>query len=235
MIDFEALFKISYGLYIVSSGNAENGNGFISNTVFQVTAEPIQFAACCHKDNYTAEIIQKTGAFSVSILHDDTPPEIIGRFGYNSGRKMNKMESMDLMYGKTGVPIVLNASIAFLECDVVQTIDVGTHYMFIGELVQSEMISDKIEPLTYAHYRKYRKGRAPKNAPTYLSDSKLETIPQEASFKRFKCTACGHIYDERLGAPSQNIEPETLFKNLPDDWQCPVCGVGKEFFEDEKG
>ena len=74
MINFEALFKISYGLYIVCSGDKTKGNGFISNTVFQVTAEPARFAACCNKNNYTAEFIQKTGVFSVSVLHQDTSP-----------------------------------------------------------------------------------------------------------------------------------------------------------------
>jgi len=80
MIDFKSLFKISYGLYIVSSGDQNKGNGFISNTVFQVTAEPAKFAACCNKNNYTTELIQKHGAFSVSVLDKDTPPEIISIF-----------------------------------------------------------------------------------------------------------------------------------------------------------
>ena len=80
MIDFEALFKISYGLYIVCSGDKEKGNGFISNSVFQVTAEPAQFAACCNKNNFTAEFIKKHEAFSISVLQQDEPYDIIGRF-----------------------------------------------------------------------------------------------------------------------------------------------------------
>ena len=222
MLQFEALFKISYGLYIVSSGNKTKGNGFISNTFFQVTAEPPMFASCCNKDNYTALVIQETGAFSVSIIHKDTDPEIIGRFGYKSGKDTDKLSGLNVKYGETGVPIVLNDCIAFLECKVVQTIDVGTHYMFIGQLIQSEIIDDTKDALTYLHYRQVRKGVAPKNAPTYIDKSKLGANPTETVFKKFECTACGYIYDE--------VDEDIKFADLPDDWVCPVCGSEKPDF-----
>ena len=116
MINYEALFNLTYGLYIVSSGDSESGNGFISNTVFQVTAEPPRFASCCNKDNYTAGLIQKHGAFAISVLRQETSAEIIGRFGYKSGRDYNKMKDMRLIYGEnTGVPVVLNDCIAYME------------------------------------------------------------------------------------------------------------------------
>lgn len=222
MIQFEALFKISYGLYIVSSGNKDQGNGFISNTFFQVTSEPPRFASCCNKDNYTATLILETGAFSVSVIHKDTDPDIISRFGYKSGKDTDKFSGLNIKYGETGVPIVLNDSIAFLECKVVQTIDVGTHYMFIGELLQSEVIDDTKEALTYLHYRQVRKGAAPKNAPTYIDKSKLGAKPAGSGFKKFECTACGYIYDE--------AEHDIKFADLPDDWVCPVCGSEKSDF-----
>ena len=101
MIDYEALFRVSYGLYVVCSGTREHGNGFISNTVFQVTAEPPRFAACCHKNNYTAEFITRCGAFSVSVLHKDAAPGLFGRFGYRSGRDLDKMEGVEVRYGDT--------------------------------------------------------------------------------------------------------------------------------------
>jgi flavin reductase (DIM6/NTAB) family NADH-FMN oxidoreductase RutF/rubredoxin len=222
MIDFEALFRISYGLYIVCSGDKNKGNGFISNTVFQVTAEPARFAACCNKDNYTAQFIQKSGIFSVSVLHKDTSSDIFGRFGYKSGKDFDKMEGMQIRYGETGVPIVLNDAIAFLECKVVQTFDVGTHFLFIGELVQSEILNDTLEPITYQYYRQIKKGVAPKNAPTYVDKSKLEKTPAGTAFKKFKCTACGYIYDE--------AKEGKKFADLPDDWVCPICGSEKEDF-----
>jgi flavin reductase (DIM6/NTAB) family NADH-FMN oxidoreductase RutF/rubredoxin len=222
MINFEALFKLSYGLYIVSSGDKDKGNGFISNTFFQVTAEPARFASCCNKDNFTAGLIQKSGAFAVAVIHQDTSADLIGRFGYKSGRDFNKLEGLDIKYGETGVPIVLNDAIAFLECKVIQTIDVGTHWLFIGELLQAELLDETKEPLTYLYYRQVKKGMAPKNAPTYIDKSKLEKREPQAKAARYKCSVCGYIYDE--------AEEEIKFADLPEDWVCPICGSEKEDF-----
>lgn len=221
-MNIEALFKISYGLYLVSSGDKNYGNGFISNTVFQVTAEPMKFAACCNKNNYSSEIIQKYNAFSVSILKENTSSEIFGRFGYKTGKDFNKMEGMNIKYGATGVPIILNDSIAFIECKVVDRFDVGTHWIFIGELMDSEILDDKNEPLTYSYYRNIKKGLAPKNAPTYIDKTKLENKSENTKSGKHQCTACGYIYDE-------NIE-KIKFNDLPNDWKCPDCGADKEDF-----
>jgi len=233
-------------LYIVSSGDKTRGNGYISNTVFQVTADPPRFATCCNRDNYTAEFIKRTGAFSVSVLHNDTPTEIFSRFGYKSGRDSDKLDGMDLRYGETGVPIVLNDCIAILECRVVQTLDVDTHIVFIGELIQSEVIDDIAEPITYLYYRQVKKAVAPRNAPTYVDKSKLEEksqagtgakseIAKEApgesrGSSKYQCTACGYVYDEQEGDPESGIAPGTGFEDLPGSWVCPVCGTEKEDF-----
>lgn len=107
MINFEALLKITYGLYIVCSGDNKESNGFVSNNVFQLTSEPAKFAASCNKNNYTAEFIKKYGAFSVSILEQNASSEIIGKFGYNSGSDIDKMTGETIKYGETGVPIIL--------------------------------------------------------------------------------------------------------------------------------
>jgi len=226
MIQYEAFYKIAYGLYIVSSGNKNRGNGFISNTFFQVTSEPPRFASCCNKDNYTATLIRESGAFAVSVIHTETDAEIISRFGYKSGKNTDKLSGLKIKYGETGVPIVLNDCIAFLECKVVQTIDVGTHYMFIGELLNSEIIDDTKETLTYLYYRQVRKGIAPKNAPTYIDKSKLVENPVASDFKKFECTACGYIYDE--------ANEDVRFADLPEDWVCPVCGSEKSDFIEVK-
>ncbi len=228
MINYEALFKISYGLFIVCSGDKEKGNGFISNTVFQVTAEPPQFAICCNKNNYTSEFIRNSKAFSVSVLHNEASQDIFGRFGYRSGKDYNKLEGMNVRYGEnTGVPIVLNDSIAFLECRLGQTVDVGTHLIFIGELLNSGILDDTKEPITYTYYRQVRKAVAPKNAPTFLDKSKLQPKPTNPVFKKYECTACGHIYDEAI----EGIK----FTDLPADWVCPSCGSAKEFFVEITG
>ena len=222
MIDFGAFYKITYGLFIVSSGDRIKGNGFISNTVFQVTSDPPRFAVACNKNNFTAGLITKTGAFSVSILEQNTAPEILGRFGFKSGRDFDKMEGMSVKYGETNVPIVLNASIAYLECTVDQIVDTGTHIMFIGELVQSVILDNLKEPLTYLYYRKVKKGTAPKNAPTYIDKAKLEKPAPSVTFKKYKCAACGFLYDEE----TEGVK----FFDLPDSWVCPVCGSEKADF-----
>ena len=222
MIDFEAFYKITYGLFIVSSGDAVKGNGFISNTVFQVTADPPQFAVACNKKNFTAGLISQKKAFSVSILEQDTAPDILGRFGFKSGRDFDKLEGMSVKYGETGVPIVLNASIAFLECTVVNTVDTGSHMIFIGELVQSVLLDKNKDPLTYIYYRQVRKGEAPANAPTYIDKSKFQVNKPAGNFKKYKCTSYGYLYDEE----NENVR----FSDLPDNWTCPVCGTEKSDF-----
>jgi flavin reductase (DIM6/NTAB) family NADH-FMN oxidoreductase RutF/rubredoxin len=222
MINFEALFKISYGLYIVSSGNKNEGNGFISNTVFQVTSYPARFAVCCNKNNYTTLFLGKYETFSVSILHKNTSADIFGRFGYKSGKDFDKLSGMQIKYGESDVPIILNDCIAFLVCKVVQIVDLGTHMMFIGELTQAEFFDESKEPLTYQYYREVKKGSAPKNAPTYIDKSKFSK--KETSYKKYKCPVCGFIYDE--------ANETVKFKDLPINWICPVCGCEKsEFIE----
>ena len=222
MINYEALFKISYGLYLVCSGNQDRGNGCVSNTVFQVASDPPRFATCCNKNNLTAEFIQRSGAFSVSILQQNASSEIIGKFGYKSGKDVDKMIGLQISYGETGVPIVLDESISFLECKVVDTIDVGTHLMFIGELINAEIIDDTKDSLTYQYYRQVKKGAAPKNAPTYIDKSKLKTKATDPLLKKYQCPACGYIYDEAI----ESIK----FDDLPNDWVCPACGTDKSDF-----
>lgn len=224
MIKIEALHRISYGLYIVSSGDKNSGNGFISNTVFQVTSEPIKFSVCCNKDNFTSEIIKQSGLFAVSVLQRDTEPEIFGRFGFKSGKDFNKLEGMKVIYGNTGVPIILNDCIAWLECRVEQVFDVGSHLIFIGLLINSEVINESKEPITYSFYRQVKKGFAPKNAPTYIDESKYGAKNEEKPRKKYKCSVCGYIYDEATEIMS--------FEDLPDDWICPVCGSPKSEFNE---
>lgn len=173
-MNIEAFFELTYGLYIVSSVADNKQNGYISNTVFQVTAEPPRMAISCNKDNYTASLIQKSKQFSVSVLHQDVKPKIIGGFGYKSGAEIDKFDGIDYIQGNTGVPIVTEDTVAWFECNVEQEVDVGTHLLFIGEIVNSELVDPEKTPLTYAHYRDVKRGVAPKNAPTYIDKSKFE-------------------------------------------------------------
>ena len=225
-MDIEALFKVSYGLYLVCSGDRDRGNGFVSNTFFQVSSEPALFASCCNKNNFTASLIKTTGAFSVSVLDKNASPGIIGTFGYRSGKDIDKLKERMIVYGKTGVPVVKDDTIATLELKLVDTYDAGTHFMFIGELVDANLLKHNCEPLTYAYYREVKKGLSPPNAPTYIDNSKLAGKKSQAAYKTHRCLVCQYVYDEE--------KEGTRFTDLPDGWVCPVCGADKCDFEDIK-
>jgi ferric-chelate reductase [NAD(P)H] len=172
-MDLQALFKISYGLYVIAAKHQEMLSGYISNTVFQVTAEPPRLATCCALANFTCDLIRNSGAFSVAVLSQETPQEIFQRFGYRSGRNFFKFNDIDFKIGSTGAPIVIGHAIAYYECQVIQTVEVGTHLIFIADLVDSQLLDPVGIPMTYAYYREVRRAKAPKNAPTFLDPKKV--------------------------------------------------------------
>jgi flavin reductase (DIM6/NTAB) family NADH-FMN oxidoreductase RutF/rubredoxin len=229
-MNIEAYFKITYGLYVVSSVLDKKLNGYVSNTVFQVTAEPARFAIACSKNNYTAEMIQHSQIFAVSVLQKETRADIIGTFGYQTGKDTDKFSKFNFKKGKSGVPILLDDTLAWFECEVIQTVDAGSHLLFIGNVVDCDLVMKDGEPLTYAYYREVKKGKAPKNAPTYIDAEKLKQQLPVASAAKYYCTACGYIYDPAVGDPEHGITPGTRFEDLPETWVCPVCGTEKVDF-----
>ncbi len=227
----EAFYRITYGLYVVGSGDGDRMNGFVSNTVFQVTASPARFAVACNKDNFTCELIRQSGVYSISVLQQEARADLIGLFGYKSGRTVFKYETVSYRTGRTGAPVLLEDTLAWFECRVVQTIDVGTHMLFVGEVVESGVLPCSEPPLTYAYYREVKKGKSPKNAPTFISSPEPERAePVRASLPKYSCAICGHTYDPAAGDPDSGIPPGTLFEDLPVDWCCPVCGAAKSEF-----
>jgi ferric-chelate reductase [NAD(P)H] len=168
-MNLKALLKISYGLYVISSKKGERFNGQIANTVFQVTSQPPTIAVSICKQNLTCEFIQKNNVFTVSILSKDTPMTFIGHFGFKCGRDFNKFEDINYKVGVTGSPIVLENTLGYLECKVVSSLDVGSHIIFIGQVVDADIIKDD-EPMTYAYYREIKGGKSPKTAPTYIKE-----------------------------------------------------------------
>lgn len=233
-MNLQALYKVGYGMYIVSTKNKEGKfNGQIANTVFQVTSEPPQIAVCINKNNLTAEYLKESKVFSVSILSKETPMQFIGQFGFKSGRDINKFENVNYKIEKTGVPIVLDNAVAYIEAEVVNEVDVGSHILFVGKVVNADILSD-LETMTYEYYHLIKKGKSPKTAPTYIASEKeknLESKKGENNMKKYRCTICGYIYDPQKGDPENGIKPGTKFEDLPEDWVCPVCGVGKDQFE----
>ncbi|MEA1993369.1 MAG: flavin reductase [Euryarchaeota archaeon] len=221
----KALHKISYGLYVVSSKKEDSINGQIANTVFQITADPPTIGVSINKKNLTHEFIQESKVFTVSILSEETPMKFIGLFGFRCGRDINKFKDVKYKNGINDTPIVLENTIGCVECEVIDSIDVETHTIFIGKILDAQVMGDR-EPLTYAYYHEIKKGKAPKTAPTYIKKEK-----EVKKMDKYECTACGYIYDPEKGDPDGGIEPGTAFEDIPDDWVCPVCGVGKDMFE----
>jgi len=232
-MDKKALQKITYGLYVVCSKFDGKENGQIANAAFQVTSEPPTLAISINRQNLTHELIQKSRSFTLSILDKDTPMTFIGTFGFKCGRDIDKMDGVSCIFERTNIPIVTDHTIAFMEVKINQSIDVGTHTIFVGDIINAEVLNDA-EPMTYAYYHTVKGGYSPKTAPTYVgkeSKKQIKTDLEEKNMEKYVCTVCGYIYDPANGDPDGGIAPGTSFEELPDDWVCPVCGAGKEAFE----
>jgi flavin reductase (DIM6/NTAB) family NADH-FMN oxidoreductase RutF/rubredoxin len=243
---YKAFHKLSYGLYIVATESEGKKYGYIGNTVFQVTSNPAQIAISSHKKNYSTEKILQSGTFSVSVLKKEVSTSLIGEFGFMSGADFDKFRNVETITAVTGAPVVLDSSLAWFDCKVVNTIDVGSHILIIGEVLDSDVISGD-EPLTYEYYREKYKMLAPKNAPTYIEKEKLENeiVPEPVkSLKNvtekevpsqearcYTCTICGFQYNPEEGDPTMGIPPGTPFEDLPDDYKCPICNAAKDYFK----
>jgi flavin reductase (DIM6/NTAB) family NADH-FMN oxidoreductase RutF/rubredoxin len=228
----KALHKISYGLYIICSKNKEKINGQIANAIFQVTAEPQTVAISINKKNLTHEFIEKSKVFTISVLSEEAPMKFIGTFGFKSGRDINKFEGINYKIGKTKAPIVLDYSLAYIECKLLEKSDIGTHTIFIANVVDAETLSEA-KPMTYEFYHIVKGGFSPKTAPTYSNEVDKNEKKEEIKMEKYVCKVCGYVYDPENGDPDGGIKSGTSFEDLPDDWVCPVCGAGKDQFEKE--
>jgi flavin reductase (DIM6/NTAB) family NADH-FMN oxidoreductase RutF/rubredoxin len=231
-MNLKTLHKISYGLYVICSYDEDKKNGQIANAIFQVTSEPPTVAISINKQNLTHEYIDKSNKFSISILSDETPLKYIGNFGFKSGRDIDKLEGVNYKCEKTKCPIVLEYSIGFIECNVIKKIDVGTHTIFIANVINADILTDN-NPMTYEFYHKVKGGFSPKTAPTYYKEVDKETKKEEKKMEIYICEVCGYRYEPKKGDPDNGIEPGTSFEDLPDNWTCPVCGAGKGSFKKE--
>ena len=224
-----ALYKISYGLYIVTSGQDGKFNGQIANSMFQVTSNPATVAISINKENYTYGLIKLSRKFVVSILAQSAPMNFIGLFGFKSGRDVNKLQNIKTKTSATKVPIVLENTVAYIEVELEKELDCGTHTIFVGSIIDGDVISNE-EPMTYAYYQQVKGGKSPKTAPTYVKDEQ-PTAPQVST--RYVCSVCDYVYDPVKGDPDSGNAPDTKFEDLPPSWTCPVCGADKSKFEKE--
>jgi ferric-chelate reductase [NAD(P)H] len=167
-MNIKALFKLGYGIYVVTSKTSGRINGQIANTVFQVTSEPPTIAVSINKHNLTHEFIKESKVFAASVLCEETPLTFIGIFGFKSGRDIDKFEGISYKLGETGAPIVLDNTVSYLEAKVTKEVDVGSHTIFIGEVVNADMVAEHKACMTYDYYHQIKRGKTPKTAATYV-------------------------------------------------------------------
>ncbi len=213
-MNIEALFDMSYGVYFASTQVDGEKVGCIANTIFQVTATPVRIGVSINKDNYSEDFFRRSGHFTVSIASEETTMDSIGRFGFYSGRDIDKFEATKHFLVGDGYPVVDDKICAWLLCKIESEIDCGTHTIFIGELIDAERL-EKLPPMTYAYYHKIKGGTTAKNAPTYI-----ETEEKEEK-TAYVCDICGYVFEGT----------EEEFENLPDDWKCPLCKMDKSHFK----
>jgi ferric-chelate reductase [NAD(P)H] len=170
-MDPKALYKIGYGMYVVGSHKGDKINAQIANTVFQITSEPPTLAVSINKKNLTWEYIHESKVFAAAVLCTDTPLPFIGKFGFKSGRDTNKFEGINYKLGITGSPIVLDNTVSYIEAKVIQEVDAGTHTIFIGELIDANVLNEKAT-MTYEYYQQVKRGTTPKTAPSYVEIKK---------------------------------------------------------------
>ena len=205
MLDLKAFQKITYGVYLVSSRCGDISSGCVVNTLTQVTTSPAQVTIAINKQNYTTEIIRKSGRFTAVVLSQSAMMELIGRFGFHCSRDTEKFESFRTRVDESGVPFVCEQASARFSCKVVSSMDAGTHIIFLGEVEAAEVL-DSTGPMSYAYYHQIKHGVTPPRASVYQ--------PEPA--KGYRCRICGYVLDS---------------DTVPDDFVCPICGRGKEHLE----
>lgn len=205
-LDLDALFKITYGLFVAGVESGGKRNGCIINTASQVTAEPPRLIVTMQKSNYTAELIRQKGSISLSVLSRDCPMDIVRLFGYQSGRVADKFSGAAFQTDRLGNPYLTEHVCAVVALDIAQTVDVDTHWLFICPVEDSRITSDQ-PGLTYEDYRVIKSGGS------------LPDAGQKSPEKAYTCTVCHYVYDG-----------EIPFEDLPEDYTCPICGVPKSKF-----
>lgn len=200
-VEDAAFFKLSYGIFVLTSKDGEKDNGCIINTASLITSSPKRISIYVNKDNFTCDMIKKTGIFNVSVLTESVPFDVIKRFGFSSGRDTDKFGGFSAVARSgNGLEYLTEYSNAFISAKVVSSQDVGTHTVFIAEVTEAKVLSSS-PSATYDYY---------------FEHIKPKPVKTEEKKKGFVCKICGYIY-----------EGDTL----PADFICPLCKHGAEDFE----
>ncbi len=204
VMDSKAMFKLSYGLFVVTAKEDEKNNGCIVNTVMQVTSEPNRISVTVNKANYTHDMIMRTGKLTVSVLSEDAGFGLFKRFGFQSGKDVDKFEGFDgYKKGMNDVAYITEGTNAYIHGQVVDKVDVGTHTIFICDVLDMDVLSDKASA-TYAYYHEHIK-------------PKPESVKNETTGKNaWRCTICGYVHED---------------EELPADFICPLCKHPASDFE----
>ncbi|OYP57862.1 flavin reductase (DIM6/NTAB) family NADH-FMN oxidoreductase RutF [Lachnotalea glycerini] len=212
-MNINAFNNLSYGVYIITTWDEERPTGCTANCAMQITAEPATIAISIHHDNYTNKCIEKSGRFAISILGVKSNPSIIGTFGFQSGKKVNKFDSVkyDVF---SNMPIVTDGC-AYLVCDVINKMETDTHTVFLGKVMDADVLSED-DSMTYSYYHNVIKGKSPQNAPTYIATERIK----ENKTDKYVCSICNYEYNGDIP-----------FEDLPDDYICPICKQPKSVFK----
>lgn len=177
-MDEKTMYQLTYGLFIVTAKDGDKDNGCIVNTVSQVTTEPNRIVLVINKQNYTHDMIIRTKEFNVSVLAENSKFETYRHWGFQSGATVDKTEEITYKRAKNGIIYIEEETNAFLSARVVEMIDLGTHTMFLADVTDGALLSEK-PSVTYAYYQK-----------------NIKTLPQTQNVKKgYICVVCGYIYE----------------------------------------
>ena len=172
-----AMFKMSYGLYVLSAHTEDKDNGCIINTAMQITDTPKQIIIAVNKQNLTHDMIMQTKMFNLSMLDQRTPFSIFENFGFQSGRTADKFKDIAMKRSENGIAYLTDTTNAYISAKVIATLDVGTHTLFIAEVTEAEVLSD-LESVTYTYYQ-----------------SHIKPAPKKETKKGWRCKICGYVYE----------------------------------------
>ena len=175
--DMTALFRIGYGLYVITSNDGTKDNGMICNTVTQLTSSPNRVAVNINKANYSHHVIKQTGKMNVNCLSVEAPFSVFERYGFHTGRTTDKFAGMEVGRSDNGLVILPQYINAMMSLEVEDYIDLGTHGMFICSVTEARVMSDK-ETMSYTYYQ-----------------NNVKPKPETDGKKGFVCTVCGYVYE----------------------------------------
>ena len=212
MIDWDALYKISLGLYVLGAKDGEKDVGSIVDAVMIGANKPCALVLSCNNGSYTKQCIEKTNEFSLSVLPKDIEPSVIAVFGFQSSRDNNKWDLITKEYFMD-LP-VLSGAVSYIKAKVLHKYILESNTIFVAEIVGAIKNSDTL-PLLYQDYRGELKDLVIKS---FNQMKKEKTMS-----KKWVCTVCNYVYDG-----------DVPFEKLDDDYICPICGVDKSFFEERE-